>query len=431
MVAAGIAGVFLLSSEGQVTLCRPENGGEVHYIPVPAVGEGEHYLQVAVGTYHVVLLKSNGSAVAWKPRLTTAVGPRSAVDYMADEYNRMCNIPTVERGQVYVQVAAGGYHTVLLKSDGSAVTCGGNDTGQCDIPALTDGLIYTQVAAGSFHTVLLRSDGAVAWFGHGIDSRAWPGIRIDAPSGGIWRPPDGSAYVAVAAGDSRTCLFTDAGSVRLFTSQCPERGHLEFLLPDRIANLGYTCACMSWDKVWMVTAEGLCVRMDNLWGHGEQGRMDILRPPEGMAYVHVSCSSLEALLLRSDGNVEHFDGPFGAVLRDVSVLPTGVTYVASVPSTLLVQATLQGDNLKCLALTGEELCHYAVDLAARVADARLLLAAKVRECRALPLACRIEAILPGGVRLNTVSGDQTLATAFDIRRRRVRGKKACNTLYRS
>jgi len=60
----------------------------------------------------------------------------------------------------YSQVACGSYHTVLLRSDGSVVACGDNLVGQCSIPRLEGGMTYLQVAAGHLaHTVLLRSDG--------------------------------------------------------------------------------------------------------------------------------------------------------------------------------------------------------------------------------------------------------------------------------
>ena len=64
--------------------------------------------------------------------------------------------------------AAGGYHTVLLKSDGTAAAFGDNDSGQCNIPALPEGVTYTQAAAGGVHTVLLKSDGTAAAFGSNI-----------------------------------------------------------------------------------------------------------------------------------------------------------------------------------------------------------------------------------------------------------------------
>ena len=56
-------------------------------------------------------------------------------------------------------VAAGLCHTVLLRSDGTAMVCGSNESGQCNIPPLDEGISYRQASAGDGHTVLLRSDG--------------------------------------------------------------------------------------------------------------------------------------------------------------------------------------------------------------------------------------------------------------------------------
>lgn len=70
-----------------------------------------------------------------------------------------------------MQVAAGGWHTVLLRSDGTAVAFGLSFHGQCTISPLEDGLTYMQVAAGEVHTVLLRSDGTAVAFGCLDDGR--------------------------------------------------------------------------------------------------------------------------------------------------------------------------------------------------------------------------------------------------------------------
>ena len=59
-------------------------------------------------------------------------------------------------------VAAGWYHTVGLKSDGTVVAVGDNDYLQCDVGGWTD---ITQVAAGGSHTVGLKSDGTVVAVG--------------------------------------------------------------------------------------------------------------------------------------------------------------------------------------------------------------------------------------------------------------------------
>ena len=52
----------------------------------------------------------------------------------------LCDVPALGGGLTYTQVAAGADHTVLLRSDGTAVACGLNDNGHCDVPALGRGL---------------------------------------------------------------------------------------------------------------------------------------------------------------------------------------------------------------------------------------------------------------------------------------------------
>ena len=53
-----------------------------------------------------------------------------------------------------VAVAAGWYHTVGLKTDGTVVAVGLNNSGQCDVSGWTD---IVAVAAGCYHTVLFTS----------------------------------------------------------------------------------------------------------------------------------------------------------------------------------------------------------------------------------------------------------------------------------
>jgi len=113
-----------------------DNGKGQCDIPVPG---DVKYTQVAAGSCHTVLLKEDGTVVAfgWNDQ-------------------RQCDIPAPEEVRC-TQVAAGVGHTVLLKEDGTAVACGAR---RCNIPAPGD-VKYTQVAAGSYHTVLLKEDGTV------------------------------------------------------------------------------------------------------------------------------------------------------------------------------------------------------------------------------------------------------------------------------
>ena len=93
---------------------------------------------IAAGYYHTVGLKSDGTAVA--------------TDWDDDaEYN-------VSDWTDIVAVAAGGSHTVGLKSDGTVVAMGDNYLGQCELSDWTE---IVAVSAGTIHTVGLKSDGTV------------------------------------------------------------------------------------------------------------------------------------------------------------------------------------------------------------------------------------------------------------------------------
>ena len=55
-------------------------------------------------------------------------------------------------------VAAGSYHSVGVKTDGTVVAAGRSDSGQCDVRGWRD---IVAVAAGATHTVGLHVDGTV------------------------------------------------------------------------------------------------------------------------------------------------------------------------------------------------------------------------------------------------------------------------------
>ena len=103
------------------------------HLIVQALDGQQTYTNVAAGSRHRVLLRSDGS-------------------HRACECKQMVffNFPMLDGQQTYTQVVAGTQDTVVVRSDGSALAWGGNESAQCYCQALDGQLAYTQVATCAY-----------------------------------------------------------------------------------------------------------------------------------------------------------------------------------------------------------------------------------------------------------------------------------------
>ena len=158
-IAAGERHTVALKNDGSVLAWGWNNNGQTN-VPVAAQSG---VMAIAAGYGHTVALKTNGSIVAWG-------------------YNNdgQTTIPIAAQSGV-TAIAAGYGHSVALKNDGSVVAWGFNSSGQVTgtpttgapysataSPVTIGGQVLTGVmaiAAGSYHSIALKNDGSVVVWG--------------------------------------------------------------------------------------------------------------------------------------------------------------------------------------------------------------------------------------------------------------------------
>jgi hypothetical protein len=223
-IAAGKRHCLALRSDGSIAAWGWDKYGQCSNTP-----SGNDFIAIAAGNYHSIALKSDGSIVVWGD-------------------DSLWQITDKPSGNDFVAITAGDYHSLALKSDGTIVGWGGyNSYGECDAPAPDPGTVYTAISAGTYHSLALQSDGTVKAWGDNYygQTRIYDGaagevhiaiaacanysfiLRDDkmliAWGNGDWlepdipryhyRYPDGTDFVAIAAGWDHILALTSAGQI--------------------------------------------------------------------------------------------------------------------------------------------------------------------------------------------------------------------------
>lgn len=169
--------------------------------PIPPPPTNHKGAVIAVGWYHTVALKSDGTVWAWGINVEGQLGDGTTI-------NHTTPVQVSGLGNVF-SVAAGWGHTVALKNDGTVWTWGHNFNGQLGDGTTDTRLTPSQVAglsnvigiaAGWWHTVALKSDGTVwAW--------GWGNNHTPTQVSGL------TGIVAIAAGWRHTVALKSDGTV--------------------------------------------------------------------------------------------------------------------------------------------------------------------------------------------------------------------------
>ena len=170
-------------------------------------------IAIAAGGYHSIALKSDGTVWTWGQNWDGQLGSGAWTD------NSL--IPVQVSGLTgVVEIAAGGYYSLALKSDGTLWAWGDNEFGQLGNNDTTDNNIPVQVSgltgvitisAGDHHSVALKSNGTVwtwgkNWLGQ-LGSGTLNDSLIPVPVSGL------SRVIAIAAGSAHTLALKSDGTV--------------------------------------------------------------------------------------------------------------------------------------------------------------------------------------------------------------------------
>ena len=206
-ISAGLSNTFVINGDGTVT-----SVGMSGY--TLDIGSWTGISSIDSGSYHVLGLKNDGTAVAtgsnsegqcdvssWENLVAVSAGGWYSVGLTPDGHvvavgNNNFGQCDVSSWEDIVNISAGYFHTVGIKADGTVLATGANDQDQCDVSAWED---IVSVSAGGWHTVGLKSDGTVVAVGSNTygqcDVSSWNNI------------------IAISAGENYTVGLKEDGSV--------------------------------------------------------------------------------------------------------------------------------------------------------------------------------------------------------------------------
>ena len=127
---------------------------------------GADFSSIVAGYSHTLAVKTDGTLWAWGNNWSGDLGVAATGPCAGGAF---CTPQKV--GDAYQSVAAGGSHSLALKSDGSLWTWGGNANGQLGDGSITDrvapkqlGTGYSSIAAGASQSLAAKADGSIwAW----------------------------------------------------------------------------------------------------------------------------------------------------------------------------------------------------------------------------------------------------------------------------
>ena len=255
--------VLNLKSAGTAVVTATVRGGQTE----------DSISAMALGEYHTVTLKDDGSLWAWGNNSRGQLGDGTTI-------NR--NSP-VQAGMTkdWATVATGSSHTIASKMDGSLWAWGYNNQSQLGDGTATSSSKPVQVgtdkdwaaaAAGSFYTIALKSDGSLWAWGQNSSGQLGDGTTT------IRRTPvqvgTASDWISITAGSTHTIALKNDGSLWAWGNNTRSQ------LGDGTITNRNTPKQVGTDKDWVSIAAGeyhtIALKSDGslwAWGHNNYGQL--------------------------------------------------------------------------------------------------------------------------------------------------------------
>jgi alpha-tubulin suppressor-like RCC1 family protein len=253
-----------------------------------------------LGGYDVVVVNPLGSITSSVARLTIA-----QVVAWGDNTYGQTNVPPALSN--VVALAAGYYHTLALKNDGTVAAWGAStnnllpilDYGQSHVPEGLSNVVT--VSAGTYHSLALRSDGTVAAWGYDADG------QTNVPAG------LGKA-VALQAGYFHNLAVRADGTVAAWGNNDHGQTNVPVGLSNVMAVAGGAYHSLA------LTRNGTVVA----WGYNDAGQSSV---PAGLSnVVAIAAGGCHNLALKNDGTMV----AWGWSVLGQCAVPPGLTNVVSI-----------------------------------------------------------------------------------------------------
>ena len=233
-----------------------------HTSPVSA---GSGFSSVAAGGVHTVALKTDGGLWTWGWNQTGALGDGTTIPSGSP----------IRVGGGYIAIAAGDWHTAAIKSDGTLWAWGWNSTGQlgasttetcyeqpCSTTPLYVGSSFAVVSAGQSFTVAIKTDGTL-WAWGANDSGQLGDNSVSNRSSPV---PIGNGFRAVSAGYQHVIAVKTDGTLWAWgantSGQLGDGSTTAQLVPEQIGS-GYSAVAAGYNHSLAVKTDG------TLWAWGD------------------------------------------------------------------------------------------------------------------------------------------------------------------